>query len=92
VTRTIILGAISALTIAGTAQAQSDIAQGAPKLTAPTGYPFISVITLDRDTGGIQLCGKTQWSGEDPTCGPLPVQADKGDDQTTPKQQSLRRL
>lgn len=91
-TRSIILGAVSALTIAGAAHAQSDIAQSAPKLTAPTGYPFISVITLDRDSGGIQLCGKTQWSGEAPVCGPLPVQAENDEDRIVPKQQSLRRL
>lgn len=92
-TRTILLGAVCALTIAGTAQAQSDIARGAPRLTAPTGYPFVSVITIDRDGGGLKLCGKTQWSGEAPVCGPLPIQSDEDEaERLVPKQQSLRSL
>jgi hypothetical protein len=90
VTRTLLLGAVSALTIAGAAQAQSDIARGAPRLTAPTGHPFVSVITIDRDGGGLQLCGKTQWSGEAPVCGPLPVQSEEEEtERLVPKRQSL---
>lgn len=84
------LCAIIALTIAGAAQAQSDISRGQPKLTAPTGYPFISVITIDRESGNLQLCGKEQWSGDAATCAPLPVQSDEAEkDRLTPKQQSL---
>ncbi|MGR3454895.1 hypothetical protein [Pseudooceanicola sp.] len=86
----ITLSAATALTLASAAQAQSDITRETPKLTAPTGYPFISVITLDRDTGGLQLCGRTQWSGEPPTCEPLPAQSDTDKDApVTPKRQSL---
>ncbi|MDF1855389.1 hypothetical protein [Pseudooceanicola sp.] len=90
----ITLGAIAALTFAGSAMAQSDITKSQPKLTAPTGYPFISVIVLDRQTGGLKLCGSQQWNGDGPvTCGPLPAQDDgttKGG--ITPKEQTLWRI
>ncbi len=99
--RMTILTALSALTLANGAIAQSGPKiHTQPKLTAPSGDVFFSRIVIDRETGGLKLCGSVQFQPDVPvTCGPMPDQTAQEDTAPdtpvpglTPKAQSLWKI
>ncbi len=86
----ITLGALAALTLAGASNAQTELTRpggdvgiatpgadaGATegRLSAPTGYPYVSVIVVDRNSGDLKLCGGYMNDGDrgGVACGALP--------------------